>query len=108
MIVELYSIVLIYVNGFMIIGYFYELWLCAMIYELLYMSLDYKFTLAVGVYDLWINTAVIRKHVRFNCVRKAGRRSYPLTRAADLGQMLVVIIYVQKVYPRFRFWVIDN
>ena len=102
---ELNSLVVIYVNEFMIISYVYELWLCVMIYELWfmfmgrsawvmfvsyhyqlwYMSLDYEFTITVGVCDLWINTAAIRKHVSFNCVRKAGRRSYPLTRAADLG-----------------------
>ena len=59
-------------------------------YELLYMSLDCEFTITVGVYDLWINTAAIRKYVRFYCVGKAGRRSYPLKRPADLGLMLVI------------------
>ena len=33
-------------------------------YKLLYMSLDYEFTTTVGVYDLWINTATLREHVR--------------------------------------------
>ena len=75
-------------------SYVCGLWLWIYDYELLYMSLDYEFTITVGFYDLWINTATLRKYVRFNFVRKAGHRSYPLTRAADLGQMLVINLYV--------------
>ena len=43
-------------------------------YKLLHISLEYEFTITVDVYDLCINRAVIRKHVRFNRVRKASRR----------------------------------
>ena len=60
-------------------------------YEFIIMSLDCEFIITVGVYDLWINTTAIRKHVRFNRVREAGRRLYPPTRAADLGQIPVHI-----------------